>query len=234
MQFLSLIHQEDADPGVFSDELADLGHDHEIASYALGRSPARDPLDYDAVIVFGGSANVDQEERHPWLRDEKRLIGELIDARRPLLGVCLGAQLIAGVAGGRVEPLGDRGEVGWYDVELLPAAESDPLLRALPSPLHALEWHHYGAAAAPPGATELARNGAGLQAFRIDDAPAWGIQFHAEVTAATLARWMREDGHESRVELEAFAEQNERELPRWNEQGRSVVRGFATAAAATR
>src|SRR3954447_843060 len=178
MRVLSLTHQDDARAGVFADAVEAAGAELEEASLALDRPPSRPPHEYDAVMIFGGSMNVDQVGEHPWLADEKALIGDLVERGRPLLGVCLGSQLVAEVAGAEVGPLPRGPEIGWYDVELTPPAADDPLLAALPQRLLAFEWHEYGALTRPPGTVELARNDAGLQAFRLDGAPVWGIQFH--------------------------------------------------------
>ena len=82
-----------------------------MAARRDGRSRPRDPRDYDAVLVFGGAMHADQEERHPWLREEKALLRELLERGVPLLGVCLGAQLLAEAAGAsarRASAPGDR------------------------------------------------------------------------------------------------------------------------------
>src|SRR4051794_34860790 len=145
MRALSLIHQEDAAAGVFADVIPDL----EEASFALGRPPARDPAEYDATVVFGGEVNVDEEAEHPWMSEEKAYIRDIVRAGRPVLGVCLGAQLLAEAAGGRVGPLPGGPEVGWRDVELV--RRDDPVLGVMPPRFRALEWHGYHAEL-PPGA----------------------------------------------------------------------------------
>lgn len=217
MRVLSLIHQTDAATGVFADEIDDLDE----RSFALGRPPADDR--YDATIVLGGQVNVDQEDEHEWMREEKRYIRALLERGHPLLGVCLGSQLLAEAAGARVGPLPGGPEVGWHDVRRV---ADDPVLGALPSTFRALEWHGYRAEL-PPGAVELARNGVGLQAFRLDGRPAWGIQFHAEATRETLGRWIAD---EERPDPALIAE-TPREIGRWNELGRRLCRAFLSEAA---
>jgi len=169
--------------------------------------PSRDS--YDAVMVFGGEANVDDD--YDWLREEKAWIRELIERGTPLLGVCLGAQLIAEAAGAEVARLPDP-EVGWHHMEGVGLA---------------FEWHRYGFAAPPPGATELARNDAGCQAFRLGAALA--IQFHAEGDEPTVMGWIRDYGPEVRVDAEALAAQTRREIGRWNEYGRSLCEDFLSS-----
>jgi GMP synthase (glutamine-hydrolysing) len=209
---LALIHDEDAGPGVFS------GYD-ELASFSLGPRPRRD--DYEAVIVFGGDANVDQEDAHPWLVEEKAYIGDLLGRGTPLLGVCLGAQLIADVAGAPVQRL-DEPEVGWREVFRV---GDDALLDA--DRILAFEWHHYGFER-PPGATELARNEVGCQAFRLGSA--WGIQFHAEVDEPTANGWIRDYGPEVGVDGQALAAETATNIAAWNAFGRRLCRRFLATA----
>jgi GMP synthase (glutamine-hydrolysing) len=229
VEVLALIHQDDARAGVFADAVAAAGARLEQASIAMKRPPARPPHEYDAVMVFGAGANVDQTDQYPWLDDERGLMRELIDARKPLLGVCLGSQLLAEVAGGSVGALPGGPEIGWKDVTLTEAAADDPVLGALPREFLALEWHHYGSASAPPGSIELATGDAGLQAFRVDGAPAWGIQFHAEVDAPTLERWIEEDDREF-TDPAALRASSASELDRWNQLGRRLAGAFIEAA----
>jgi GMP synthase-like glutamine amidotransferase len=196
LSVLALIHDSDAGPGVFS------GYD-ELSKWP----PQRD--DYDAVMVFGGEANVDDD--HDWIADEKAWIRDLIERGTPLLGVCLGAQLIADVAGAQVQPLAEP-EIGWHEVEGVGLA---------------FEWHRYGFAAPPPGAAELARNEAGCQAFRVGNALA--IQFHAEVDEPTVMSWIRDYGPEAGVDADALAAQTRREIGRWNDYGRSLCERFLSS-----
>lgn len=184
---LAIVHQGDAGPGVFADAFAGAGIElDEWMISAGGGPPGGDLARYDAVAVFGGAMHADEDDRHPWLTEEKRLLAELLEAGKPLLGVCLGSQLLAGAAGAGVRRL-PTPEIGWHEVVLEPAASADPVLGFLPERFTAFGWHSYEADL-PPGASALARSDACLQAFRAGEA-AWGIQFHAEVSAADLDHW---------------------------------------------
>jgi GMP synthase-like glutamine amidotransferase len=102
---LSVVHPGDAGSELFAPVVVGLGHRFDEWTFAEGKPP---PLDaYDAVLVFGGAMHVDQEEQHPWLRDESDWLGALIEGAKPTLGICLGSQLIARAAGARVGPLAE-------------------------------------------------------------------------------------------------------------------------------
>ena len=132
LRALSIAHQRDAGPGVFDDAMRARGVEHDVWMRAEQNRPPGDPRDYDAVLVFGGAMHADQEERHPWLRDEKALLRELLDRGVPLLGVCLGSQLLAEAAGGSARRA-SAPEIGWHEVDVTPeGAETRCWERSLP------------------------------------------------------------------------------------------------------
>ena len=102
MRVLAIVHQEDAGPGVFAEALAAQGVELECWLVPDEPDPPRDMGDYGAVMTFGGAMHIDQDDRHAWLAQERELLRELIDRGTPLLGACLGAQLLCAAAGGRV------------------------------------------------------------------------------------------------------------------------------------
>ena len=191
MRVLSIVHQPDAGPGVFAPVLAASGHEIEEWRPDLSPAPSAAASEYDATLVFGGAMHVDQEAEHPWLGAEKELLGELAAREAPVLGVCLGAQLLAEAAGGRARPSA-RPEIGWREAALETGAGGDPLLGLVPRRFAAFEWHSYEIEP-PPRGVVLARSDCCLQAFRTGR-HSWGIQFHAEVTAETVADWIAKDG----------------------------------------
>jgi GMP synthase (glutamine-hydrolysing) len=112
MDVLAVIHGETVRAGVFGDAVEGRGHRLEEWSLAWGTSLPR-PLDaYGAVLVFGGAMHADQEGHHPWLREENLFLQRLLDIHKPVLGVCLGAQLLAQAAGAPVGPASEP-EIGW-------------------------------------------------------------------------------------------------------------------------
>ena len=230
MRALAIVHQPDAGPGVFAEALA--ARDVELDRWLIpdGRPPA-EPASYDAVLTFGGAMHTDHEAEHPWLRDEKALLADLIERRVPLLGMCLGSQLVAEAAGSDPRRASTP-EIGWHEVELTPDGARDPLLGGLPPRFTAFQWHSYESPL-PPGATELARSPVCVQAFRLEG-PAWGIQFHAEVSAEDADYWIsdyRSDPDAVRIGLdpEALRQETNAAITAWNEVGRALCERFVDA-----
>lgn len=187
MRVLAICHQRDAGAGVFADAVAAAGDELEHWWVGEAPKPPSEVSGYDAVMVFGGAMNVDEEGRHPWLAPEKELLAQLLERGTPLLGVCLGAQLLSEAAGG--EPRRAREpEIGWFDVEVTAEGEADPLLGGPEPRFEVFEWHSYECNP-PADATVLAHTPVCGQAFRFGPL-AWGIQFHAEVTAAIVEDWI--------------------------------------------
>ena len=159
---------------------------------------------YACVVSMGGPGAAYDDKRFPTRLDELRLLGEAVDADIPVLGVCLGAQLLAAAAGGAAVP-GDAGtEIGWAPVQVLPAASDDPLFGGLPDQLDVLHWHG-DTVVLPPGAELLASSDRyPNQAFRLGQS-AWGIQFHVEITEAAVAAYVERFRGDPSIATEAAA-----------------------------
>jgi GMP synthase (glutamine-hydrolysing) len=144
------------------------------------------------LVVMGGPQTVYQLDRYPYLRDEIRLIEDALRENKPILGVCLGSQLLAAALGARVYRNTTR-EIGWYRVTLRPAAADDRLLRGLSSEFVAVHWHSdifdLPAGAVPLAASEKTP----IQGFRQGDR-AYGLLFHAEMTSDILESLVAEFG----------------------------------------
>jgi GMP synthase (glutamine-hydrolysing) len=229
---LAIVHQRDAGPGVFAEAASARGVALETWHPAEGEPAPADLATYDAVLTFGGAMHADQEEPHPWLRQEKNLLTELLEAGTPLLGVCLGSQLLAEAGGGAARRARDP-EIGWLEVELTSEGRADPLLGALAPRFEAFQWHSYEAAV-PPAAVELARSPVCLQAYRLADR-AWGIQFHAEVSGVDAAAWIadyRSDEDAVRIGLDPvpLARETAEKIGDWNAVGRGICERFLDVA----
>jgi GMP synthase (glutamine-hydrolysing) len=221
---LSIVHPGDAGSELFAPIVAESGHRLDERNFAEGAPPP--PDSYDAVLVFGGSMHVDQEELHPWLREEVEWLRGLLDGPTPTLGICLGSQLLAQATGAWVGPL-PVPEIGWPEVELTDAGQSDPVLSALPPRFEGLQWHRY-AHELPKGAVALAHSAASLQGFRLGET-CWGVQFHPEVTEPQLERWIGDES-DPPPDPERLRTETRERIGGWNELGRRLCRSFLGAA----
>ena len=201
-----------------------------VAGARLVRAFAGDgiPREAEALVVLGGGMSVADQERLPFLREEIRLLRRCVDAGRPVLGICLGSQLLASALGGSVAEARAK-EIGFYRVRLEPAAREDALFAGAPDSFVAFHWHG-DAFALPEGAVPLAGSTmTPLQAFRYGPR-AWGVQFHLETDAQVL-RAMIEGGRaelaETGVDAELLLAQAERELPRLQQIAAQVFARFA-------
>jgi GMP synthase (glutamine-hydrolysing) len=183
--FLVLQHIACEPPGAYEDELRAWGGELHRVEVDAGE-PLPDWRRFGAIIAMGGPMGAYEETDHPWLAEEKRLIGEAVNAGTPFWGVCLGAQLLAASLGAGVHP-GDGAEVGVLEVELTPEAASDPVFAEAPRRFRALQWHG-DTWELPAGATRLAGSDAyAQQAFVFERA--YAAQFHIEVSAGLATEW---------------------------------------------
>ena len=224
---LAVLHPGGGFPGVFAQAAVQAGHEIDEWTPATAPDPPRAPAEYDALLVLGGEQNVCEQDRYPYLKDEIDFIREWLTSERPLLGVCLGAQLLAEATGGSVVRSQPR-ELGWYDVELSDAGRADPVVGFGSLRFSAFEWHSYEARP-PHGAGELARSATALQAFRLGSA--WGVQYHPEVTEAIVEGWIAESRDDGDHEPAAVFADVSRRLEPWTAYGREPFSRFAAQAA---
>jgi GMP synthase (glutamine-hydrolysing) len=222
MRVLAVTHGPSVGPGVFADAVQEAGHELVEGAVQLG---GRAPGGADAVIVLGGAMHPDEDERHGWLTGELRWLEELLERGTPLLGICLGSQLVARAAGAEVFRSSES-EVGWFPVERTAAAADDPVAGTWPERFDAFEWHHY-THTLPAGAVELARSRVCTQAFRLGNA--WGVQFHPEVRGEQVEEWLSEDPDDVSDPEGLVAATRER-IAAWNALGRGLCRAFLAAA----
>jgi GMP synthase-like glutamine amidotransferase len=185
MKILVFQHVSSEHPGSFRDVIAARGHRmHQIELDEGEPIPALD--DFDIMLVMGGPMDVWEEQKFPWLADEKAAIRKWVAAGRPYLGMCLGVQLLAEAMGGEVALMTAPPEVGMSKVQrLLP----DPIFRNIPELCTCFQWHGAEVVTLPPGARVLATSpGCAIQGFAIGR-HAYGLQFHMELTETTAAEW---------------------------------------------
>jgi GMP synthase (glutamine-hydrolysing) len=187
----------------------------------------------DGVLSLGGEQSVLDIDADPLLTAEAAFLREAVEGGLPVLGVCLGAQLLAHALGGRVTRL-PRRMIEWTPIEPLPAAAGDPVIGSLPEGAVALHWNEDGFEP-PPGAVELlARPGSTSEAFRIGDC-AWGVQFHPEVHDEGLDGWYKA-GYAELSEIGLTEEEaraaDARHLPGQRALSDALFGGFARVVAA--
>jgi GMP synthase-like glutamine amidotransferase len=152
--------------------------------------PLPEPGEADGILSLGGDQSVRDIDRYEYLQAEAAYLRDEAERGTPILGVCLGGQLLAHALGGTVERLPKR-IVEWIEVEKLPAAEGDPVIGGLPNPVRTLHWNEDGFSIPPGGVELLTRAAEGGEAFRWND-NAWGIQFHPEADEAALDGWYKD------------------------------------------
>ncbi|HKV53442.1 MAG TPA: gamma-glutamyl-gamma-aminobutyrate hydrolase family protein [Candidatus Binataceae bacterium] len=180
------------------------------------------------LVVMGGPETVYKLDQFPYLRDEMRLIEDALRQNKPILGVCLGSQLLAATLGATVKR-GESREIGWYPVRLSPGASDDRLLRGLPPEFVAAHWHS-DVFELPSQAVALASSEKSpVQAFRFGD-KAYGLLFHAEMTAEILEALVGEfrDGLKRvGIDGEAIAADAPKYLPPLNQIGATIFGRWA-------
>ncbi len=150
--------------------------------------------EFDWLVIMGGSMSVNDESRYRWLAPEKMFLDKAVNSGKRVLGVCLGAQLVANALGGRVFSNRYK-ELGWFPIKLSPVGLIDPVCRNLPSEVEMFHWHGE-TFELPAGAIHLAESdGCANQAFRYGkNILAW--QFHPEVTAEMVQAFVAEGSQE--------------------------------------
>jgi len=176
-----------------------------VAGYRIryvnfGRTPDAEPdvEKYQGLIILGGPMNVDMTDKYPHLDTEVRIIRRAIERNIPILGICLGAQLIAKTLGAKVYK-NPMKEIGWYDISLTSEGKQDPLLRHFEDTKRIFEWHG-DTFELPDGATHLAHGETcAHQAFRVGD-NVYGFQFHLEVDGPLVERWLNTPVYQAEIE----------------------------------
>jgi GMP synthase (glutamine-hydrolysing) len=230
MRVLSIVHEDSSTGGggLFERVARERGDRLDRWFTANGDAAPGNAAGWDAIMVFGGAMHPDSDAEHEWLAGETAFIESALAAGVPLLGVCLGAQLVARAAGARVGPAREP-EIGWHDVLLNDLGAVDAVLGVLPSRVAAFQWHYYGFDI-PEGAVELAASPAGRQAYRLGDR-VWGVQFHPEVERHMLDVWLVEGADELGGPVDDVVAETDRRLPAWNGHGRALCSAFLPEAA---
>ena len=225
---LFIQHGESDGPGLFARTLASAGVAVDVL-HAWKGDPVPVILDgYDGLALGGGHMSVYEDDKYPFLAQGIALIQEARRAGYPVIGMCLGAQMIAAACGGRVFR-NTAQEIGFFDVTLEPAAQEDALWRGIPPVFRPVHWHGDTFSLPPDaallGSSTLTRH----QLFRIDRA-LYGFQFHLEFELLMLCEMIQEDAvylSAKGVSPEAFLEDARSAAPRVEPIGWTVFDRWA-------
>jgi GMP synthase (glutamine-hydrolysing) len=188
MRALVLQHISVEGPGRLAPFLEQRGWTLETVALYAGAPLPEQPGAYQAIIVMGGPMGVYDDAMYPFLRQEHDFLQRAIAQEVPLLGICLGSQLLAKALGARVYRNPQK-EIGWYTVDLTAAGYTDPLFAGIDSPVRVFQWHG-DAFELPSGATALASSPLCThQAFRYGDR-VYGLLFHLELTPEIIHSWL--------------------------------------------
>lgn len=186
MRALILTHVPHEGPGTIGDFLREEGAAVETVPLHDGAPLPADPAAADLVVSMGGPMNVYEDWKFPFLADETAFLQRAIAADIPVIGICLGAQLIARAWGARVYRAPVE-EIGWGTVRLTGEGREDPLFQGIPETMNVLQWHGDTFDVPDGGVLLAAGEDVPHQAFRVGRA--WGLQFHVEVDRPMLADW---------------------------------------------
>lgn len=182
------------------------------------------------LVSMGGPQSVYEQIRHPYLTREIELMRQVVNAGKPVLGVCLGSQLLAAALGAQVTKNAQK-EIGWYPLMREPDADHDPLWDSFGQTETVFQWHG-DTFALPKGAVRLASSPlCAQQAFRYG-AHAYGLQFHVEVTEAMIRSWLRANATELAtvqgvIDPSTIRQHTSQHLRRLQELARHVASVFA-------
>ena len=194
MKIHCLLHVSFETPGTMLDWAALRGHELKYTRFFEKDAVLPQIHTFDALLIMGGHMNVDEEERYPWLRDEKRFISDCINAGKKVIGICLGAQLVAAALGAAVYP-GTEKEIGFFPLQFSAEGDRHKWFDHFTDHYPVFHWHgdtfDLPASALLIASTTVCKH----QAFVIGD-NILALQFHPEMNRDTIAAMVANDGNE--------------------------------------
>lgn len=193
-------HEEDAGPGLVGERLLAAGLRLDVVRAWLGEPFPDDLRGHAGLLVLGGSVGCRDDRAAPWLPRVRTLVREAVADEVPLLGICLGGQIVADALGGSVVTRARGPELGAVPLRRLAAVDGDAVLGGVPEGAPAAQWHWDEVDRLPIGAVPLlSGDDCPYQAFKVGRA-GWGLQFHPEAGAGTVARWAEADDAQVRAD----------------------------------
>jgi len=186
-------------PGTIETTLKKKKIDYRIVDLSKDESLPKRTDNLRSIITLGGPMNVYEEAKFPFLKEEDEFLRKAIDQDIPVLGVCLGAQLLAKAQGAKVMKAAGE-EIGWYRVNLTREAKSDTLFKGMGKSLDVFQWHQDSFALPKRNTRLLAEANSFNQAFRVGRC-AWGLQFHFEVNKRMIREWIDAYGAVNKDEI---------------------------------
>lgn len=197
-RFLVFQHVAAEPAGTLDALLRRRGHRLRFVNFERDPQAAPEVERYDGLIVLGGAMNVEELDQRTHLRTEMRCIEAALKRKLPVLGICLGAQLLAHALGARVQKRA-RAEIGWYRIDSTEAGRADPVFAPLGAGAPVFQWHSRSFEL-PTDALQLARSrDCEQQAFRYGES-AYGLQFHLEANARLIQRWLHTPAYREELE----------------------------------
>lgn len=186
MKILVLMHVPSEGPGTLGDYLLSRGAQLETRRLHAGDPLPADASAFAAIVSMGGPMNVYEENRYPFLKEETTFLERAFPRNVPIIGICLGAQMIAKACGAVIGKAPVK-EVGWREVRLTDAGRVDPLFSGVPERLEVFQWHEDAFDIPADGELLVTAAACPHQAFRFRNA--YGLQFHVEATRDMLKEW---------------------------------------------
>jgi len=227
MKLLVLQHEKCEPLGIFEELLKNRRVEYKYCRLYEDEAPAN-LNKYNSLILLGGPMNVYQEKEYPFLRDDDRLTKEALKKKKPVLGICLGAQLMAKALGASVYKAQEK-EIGWYKLRLTKEGKKDRIFRGFEKEFMVFQWHG-DTFDIPEGAVHLASSDVvPNQAFRFNNS--YALQFHLEVTAEMIRDWLKEYDEEikslrGKIDQEKILSDTDKQVKNLNELAARFIDGF--------
>jgi len=211
MAILFVQHIKNEGPGIFKQVLDELDFpSHTIETFSNERLTLSSNC--KGVIILGGPMNIDEESKYPFLKEEKAFIRDVLKEEISLLGICLGAQLIAQVARGTVFKAKEK-EIGWYSVTLTEEGEKDLLFKGFPTSFEVFQWHEDTFEIPPQGKRLITSNSCLNQGLRVGKR-GYGTQFHLEADSKMIHDWLNSEAEDQSLSnVEAIKRETAEKVP---------------------